>query len=166
MFQLLPGADRPFTGSHMFAVICLFFGTIIAINAVMATFAVRTFPGLNAKNGYVASQTYNVLLDGAAAQARRGWQARVDAPDGRLRVSLRDRRGALLRGLAVSALAGRPASAATDRVLLLRPARDGYQAVEALAAGRWLLEIEAHQGNRLVWRETLAVTVRRPERPL
>lgn len=164
MKRLLPGADRPFTGRHMLAVVGLFFGTVIAVNAVMATAAVRTFPGLNARNGYVASQTYNLLLDDAAAQARRGWRAEVETADGQLRLALRDRAGALLRGLTVTALAGRPANAAADRILLLRPVRDGYEAAEGLAAGRWLLEIEAREGDRLVWRETRPVTVRHKER--
>lgn len=163
MIRFLPSADRPFTGRHMLVVVGLFFGTIIAVNVVMATLAVRTFPGLNARNGYVASQTYNLLLDDAAAQAERGWRSKVEVPDGRLRLTLRDRGGAPLRGLAVTALAGRPASAAADRVVQLRPTRDGYEAADTLAAGRWLLEIEAHEGGRLVWRETLAIVVKQPE---
>lgn len=159
MSRILPGADRPFTGRHMLAVVGLFFGTIIAVNIVMATAAVRTFPGLNAKNGYVASQTYNLLLDDAAAQMKRGWQASLDAVDGHLRLVLKDRGGTQLRGLTVTALVGRPASAASDRVLRLQPAPDGYKTTERLAPGRWLLEVEAREGGRLVWRETRALAV-------
>ena len=159
MTGLLPGRGRPFTGAHMLAVVFLFFGTIIAANVVMATFAIRTFPGLNAHNGYVASQTYNHLLVDAQTQARRGWQARIDAPDGHVRLILADRSGTPLRGLEVSALAGRPASAAQDRTLRFRATSDGYLSVEALAPGRWLLETTASRDRSVAWRETREVAV-------
>lgn len=162
MMRFLPGPNRPFTGAHMLAVVLLFFGTIIAVNVVMATAAVRTFPGLNARNGYVASQTYNRLLKDAEAQRANGWQARLDAPGGWVRLSLADRDGAPLRGLTVTALAGRPASAAEDRTLAFRATEAGYESVEPLAPGRWLIEIEARNGG-LAWRETRRITVPRGE---
>jgi nitrogen fixation protein FixH len=121
MLRFLPGRDRPFTGAHMLAVVGLFFGTVIGVNLVMATVAVRTFPGLNAKNGYVASQTYNLLLDDAAAQEERGWRAEVGTRGGALHVKLRDRSGAALHGLTVTALAGRPATASADHLVKLFP---------------------------------------------
>ena len=163
MMQLLPGPDRPFTGRHMAAVVLLFFGTIIVVNIVMATAAIRTFPGLNAHNSYVASQTYNLLLGDAATQAKLGWWAEIGvSPDRRVRLALRDRSGTLLRGFVVTALAGRPASAAEDRTLAFDPTPEGYQAAEALDPGRWLVEIEARKENRLVWRETHRVSIAGP----
>ena len=156
--RFLPGPDRPFTGAHMLAVVLLFFGTIIGVNLVMATMAVRTFPGLNARNGYVASQTYNRLLKDAEAQKAHGWRVTLDAPGGRVRLALADKGGTPLRGLTVTALAGRPASAAEDRTLAFRATQAGYESVEPLAPGRWLVEIEARNGG-LVWRETRELTV-------
>jgi nitrogen fixation protein FixH len=163
MMRFLPGRGRPFTGAHMLAVVFLFFGTIIAVNLVMATLAVRTFPGLNAKNSYVASQTYNILLEDAAAQSARGWQAQIDAADGHVRLALADRSGALLRGLTVTALAGRPASAAEDRTLAFEATAEGYRSAEPLAPGRWLIELEAWRDASLAWRETSQLTVLRGE---
>lgn len=159
MMRFLPGHDRPFTGWHMLAVVFLFFGTIIAVNLVMATLAVSTFPGLNAHNGYVASQTYNLLLDDAAAQDERGWQAALSVERGMLRLDLTDRSGTKLRGLQVAALAGRPASAAEDRTLDFAPTAEGYEATEPLEPGRWLLEIEARRDGTLAWRPTRDLVV-------
>ena len=62
-----------FTGWHMAGVLCLFFGTIIAVNMVLAVNASTTWTGLVVKNSYVASQHYNETLAAAARQAKRGW---------------------------------------------------------------------------------------------
>ncbi|WAJ29498.1 FixH family protein [Antarcticirhabdus aurantiaca] len=155
-----PAARRGFvfTGRHMVGVVALFFGTIIGVNVVMAYKAISTFPGLNAKNSYVASQTYNLLLDEAAEQEARGWTSTVTLRGGRLEFRLRDAAGRPVPGLDVRALAGRPASAASDRLLRLAPAGDGFEAGEVLERGRWLVEIEARQGPSLAWRETRALS--------
>ncbi|PZO81924.1 MAG: cytochrome oxidase [Mesorhizobium amorphae] len=150
---------RPFTGWHMLGVVGLFFGTIIAVNCVMAFFAVSTFPGLNAKNSYVASQNYNILLRDAAAQEARGWRGGLVLDAGRLVLALEDRDGTPIHGLTVRALAGRPATAASDRLLDLFPAPEGYRAADPLPSGRWLVEIEAREGETLVWRRTQPLVV-------
>jgi nitrogen fixation protein FixH len=147
--------ERTFTGRHMLLVAAGFFGTIIAVNVLMAYAAVSTFPGLNAHNSYVASQNYNLLLADAAVQAERGSRGEVELRGGRLALMLRDKSGAPLGGLSVEALAGRPASAATDRVFVL----EGYEATAPLERGRWLVEIEARRRGELVWRETRPVVV-------
>lgn len=53
--------DKPkeFTGRHMLAIMLAFFGVIIAVNGVMATFATRSWSGLVVENTYVASQQFN-----------------------------------------------------------------------------------------------------------
>ena len=66
---------RRFTGGHMLALMLAFFGTVVAVNFVMATLAVRTFGGTVVDNSYVASQRYNHWLDQARAQRALGWTA-------------------------------------------------------------------------------------------
>ncbi|KAA0971801.1 FixH family protein [Aureimonas fodinaquatilis] len=148
-----------FTGWHMLAVVVAFFGTIISVNVFMAYSAISTFPGLNAKNSYVASQNYNRLLDDAAAQEAQGWQARLTAPDGVLLLELRERSGALLSGFEVSALVGRPAGASQDKLLDFAATAKGFSAMEALPRGRWLVSIEAHDNDELLWRSTRSIVV-------
>ena len=55
------------TGRTMTAILCAFFGVVIAVNILMATIATRTFGGVVVENSYVASQEYNGWL----AQSRR-----------------------------------------------------------------------------------------------
>ena len=53
-------AEKEFTGKHAAAVFIGAFSVIIAVNIALAVSAVSTFPGLEAKNSYVASQQFNV----------------------------------------------------------------------------------------------------------
>ena len=66
-----PTAETPgrrFTGGHMLALVCGFFGVVIAVNLTMALFATGSWTGLVVKNSYVASQHFNEELMNAAAR--------------------------------------------------------------------------------------------------
>ena len=65
---------RPFTGRHMLGIMLAMFGTIIAVNVVMAHHAVTTFGGTVVDNSYVATASYNRWLADARAQSLRGWR--------------------------------------------------------------------------------------------
>src|SRR3546814_11216102 len=67
---------KPFTGRHAAMILIAFFGVVISINMVMASFALSTFGGTVVDNSYVASQHYNKWLARAAAQDRLGWDKR------------------------------------------------------------------------------------------
>ena len=49
-------AAKELTGKHVLFMVLAFFGVIIAVNFTMAYQAVSTFPGLEVRNGYVASR--------------------------------------------------------------------------------------------------------------
>jgi hypothetical protein len=67
-------APRPFTGRHMAMIMIAFFGVVIAVNVLMARFAVSTFGGVVVENSYVASQHFNRWLDEARVEGR--WAGR------------------------------------------------------------------------------------------
>ncbi len=140
---------RRFTGWHMLGVMVAMFGTIIAVNLVMATLAVRTFGGTVVDNSYVASQEFNRWLAERRAQDRLGWSISVDE-DGSHRpiVAVRSPTGTLA-GAAVSAVATHPLGRAPARRVDFRTLADGrHIATQPLPAGRWLLRIEIRQGGR------------------
>jgi nitrogen fixation protein FixH len=143
--------DHPFTGWHMLGVVFAFFGTIIAVNLVMAFLAAGTFPGLVVKNSYVASQNYNALLAETRAHEATGWRMALAAPGGTIVVGLADRDGRPVRGLDVTVAAGRPSTMQEDRVLTLAEGEDGYRALAALAPGLWEVAVEAREGGVLVY---------------
>jgi nitrogen fixation protein FixH len=148
---LRPDDEHPFTGRHMLALVLLFFGTVIAVNIVMAVAATGTFPGLVVENSYVASQHYNETLAEERAREQAGWRADVAAPDGVIAVRIVDRDGQPLRSLAVTVTAGRPSTTQEDRTFDLVADGSGYRAAEALPEGLWDLAVEARDDGRLVY---------------
>ncbi len=151
--------EHPFTGGHMLAVVFAFFGTIIAVNLVMAFLATGTFPGLVVKNSYVASQNYNQLLADTRAHEQSGWKMDMAVTGGVLAVTLTDRDGQPLGRLAVTAAAGRPSTTEQDRVLDLASDGSVYRAAEALAPGLWEVAVEARDDGALVYAERRRIHV-------
>lgn len=68
---------KPLTGRTVLIIAVSAFAVIIGVNVFMAYMAVGTFPGLEVKNSYVASQSFD---DDRAAQEALGWEvsARID----------------------------------------------------------------------------------------
>jgi nitrogen fixation protein FixH len=157
-FRLSDG--QPFTGGHMLAIVLLFFGTIIGVNILMVFAATGTFPGLVVENSYVASQNYNELLAEARLQEEAGWEAELAAPAGVITFWLADSAGRFQHGLDVKAIVGRPSTTMEDREFALIENAGGYTAAEPMPTGLWEIDIEAHRGDRLVYRERQRLFVR------
>ncbi len=142
-------AARKFTGYHMTAILLAFFGVVIAVNVVMATYAVRTFGGTVVDNSYVASQKFNSWLAEARREEKLGWQVSDIARDGdRLVLSLSDAQGAPIAGAAVAVRAEHPLGRAPERDLAFREVRPGgYESIGALPAGRWKLRVSIRRAH-------------------
>lgn len=138
---------RPFTGWHMLAVMVSFFGVIIAVNAGLAYKAISTFPGLEVKDSYVASQSFD---EEKAAQEALGWHLKqgYDHAKDQLRLEFIDATGqpVILKDLDV--LVGRPTEAAQDQHPQMILGADGaYVSASSLPIGKWMLQILAHAQN-------------------
>lgn len=135
---------RTFTGRHMLMLTMSFFGVIIAVNMVMATFAVRTFGGTIVDNSYVASQQYNHWLDEAHAQQALGWRLTAEREGDHAVVRLPS-----VPDVRIDATAIHPLGRLPDMNLHFRPVAPGrFRSIEALPAGRWRLELRVRQGDR------------------
>lgn len=141
---MMRGEDRPLTGRKVALVVLSAFGLVIAVNLVFAWQAVRTFPGIEVRNGYVASQDFDLRR---AAQEALGWSLDVAYEGGELVLSFHDGTGRSVSPAALSVLVGRTTESADDR----RPAFEGYagryRAPLVLAPGKWLVRIEAEAGD-------------------
>lgn len=146
----------PITGPKAFAIFSSFFVVIIAVNLVLAVQAVRTFPGLEVKNSYVASQTFEAERQ---AQEALGWTARAEVAGGELVLTLSGPDGAPVEGARVEAVLGR----ATVRTEDQRPAFafDGtsWRASVAVAPGRWHLRLLAVAADGTPFRQRLDLLV-------
>jgi nitrogen fixation protein FixH len=141
--------DGPFTGRHMTAILVGFFGVVIAVNLLMASFATSTFGGIVVENSYVASQQFNGWLDDARRQRALGWDAVTTwRPDDRLAVQL----SGVPAGARVAAFAHHPLGRLPDRAIAFEPNGDNrFLSTSELPAGRWLLRLEVTAANQ-TWR--------------
>lgn len=137
---------RPFTGWHMTAILIAFFSVVVAVNFLMASYAVGTFGGTVVDNSYVASQRFNGWLAEARAQQRLGWSVIVGVGgDGLVSIAPRGPSGPLNAAL-VTATAAHPLGRVPEKALTFRPVAAGHLiAAEKLPKGRWLLRIEVRK---------------------
>ncbi len=99
------------TGRHVLVFTVGAFGIIIAVNVVMAWKAISTFPGLEAKNTFVASQQFDARR---AAQEALGWSVATAHERGKVKLVITDAAGAPVEVAALDVLIGRPTEAKDD----------------------------------------------------
>ncbi|MEA1015309.1 FixH family protein [Sphingosinicella sp. LY1275] len=140
---------KRFTGRHMLICMLAFFGVIITVNLIMATFATRTFGGIVVDNSYVASQKYNGWLAKARAQQASGWSGELTIDANRRPLLVASIEGGSLAGAEVSAIARHPVGREADVALRFDEVSPGvYRAREPLPAGRWILHLTATRDGR------------------
>lgn len=147
-----------FTGRKMLAVTVSFFAVIITVNGFMAWQAVSTFPGLEVKNGYIASQTWDAEM---AAQKALGWNlaASYDGTQGQLELIFTDRNGLPAQVTGLSVLVGRPTEAQNDSFPVFVHEGSAFRAPLTLDTGKWMMKVEATapDGTRFRQRQDLFV---------
>jgi nitrogen fixation protein FixH len=133
-------ARHEFTGKHAAAVFVGAFGIIIGVNLLLAFSAVSTFPGLEVKNSYVASQEFDERRE---AQLALGWSVFAEARDGKLILSITDTARQPVQATVLEATLGRATHVKDD----VRPefVFDGnaYVAPVELEPGNWNIRMKA-----------------------
>lgn len=146
-----------FVGGHALVASLMFFLPIIAANLLLATNAVRTFPGLVVKNGYIASQEFDKRK---AAQEALGWTVTVTAAAGNLRLAVTDATGRAVEVADLDATIGRATTQAQD----ISPtwAFDGtaYVAPVVLAPGNWQVRLTARATDGTVFAQTREIFIK------
>lgn len=132
--------SAPLTGRKVLAILLAFFGTIIAVNLTMAYFAIGTFPGLDVKNSYVASQSFD---DDRAAQEALGWVVDVSYLDGELLVAIVDKAGKPADVAILNAIVGRPTHVRDDQTPEFQQRGGVFKARMSLNPGLWNLRMKA-----------------------
>ncbi|MGX0877222.1 nitrogen fixation protein FixH [Roseovarius sp. MBR-154] len=133
-------AERQITGKHVFIGFAAAFSVIIGVNLVLAFSAVRTFPGLEVKNSYVASQEFN---DRKAAQEGLGWTIAADHQGGMLTLGISDEAGQPVEVARLEATVGRATHVQDDQTPEFRFDGSAYVAPVALGDGNWNIRMKA-----------------------
>lgn len=133
---------RRFTGWHMAVILVSFFGVVVAVNFLMAHYAISTFGGTVAENGYVASRNYNRWLADADRQAKLGWSASVGLDETRHVVVSLTKAEVPLADVKATGVATHTLGRAPAITLTFPPSSDGrWQSREALPEGRWVVAL-------------------------
>jgi nitrogen fixation protein FixH len=127
----------------MAAILAGFFGVVIGVNLVMATFATRTFGGVVVENSYVASQKFNSWLDEERAQEKLGWNPTLGV-DGSRRVTL----SLKVADASVLGRAEHPLGRQPDVALSFIASQGSYRSVKPLPPGRWNVRLLVRRGGR------------------
>ncbi|QBF30332.1 FixH family protein [Thalassococcus sp. S3] len=133
-------AQREFTGRHALMIFVGVFGVIFAVNFFMAYSAVSTFPGLEVKNSYVASQSFD---DRRAEQEALGWDVKAEAEAGQVRLYINDDQGAPVEVTALDATLGRATHTRDDSEPSFVFDGISYVAPVALGDGNWNIRMKA-----------------------
>jgi nitrogen fixation protein FixH len=146
----------PITGPKAFAIFSSFFIVIIAVNIVLAVQAVRTFPGLEVKNSYVASQTFDAERK---AQQALGWTAHAAIDGAELVLSITGLDGAPVTGAAVTGVLGRATVRTADQEPAFVFDGQAWRAPVAVGPGHWELQLSAVAADGTPFRQRLDMTV-------
>ncbi len=144
------------TGWHVLAVFGLAFGVIISVNVILAVNAVKTFPGLEVKNSYVASQTFDDERD---AQVALGWDvsASLEGNDLALRI-VQD--GAPIAPIIEEATFGRATNVQQDQTPEFRFVDGALRAEVEGGSGNWNLRLRARAPDGTLFQQRVIVSTR------
>jgi len=130
-------------GHHVLAISIGAFGIIIAVNLTLAFNAVRTFPGLEVKNSYVASQSFDA---DRTAQTALGWQVEAWLEGDALYLEFLEN-GNPIQPKIEKAVFGRATSTQADQTPAFRVIEGRLVAPVDAGPGNWNLRVRARAEN-------------------
>ena len=147
---------RELTGYHVLAMFVTGFGIIIAVNLTLAFQAVGTFPGLETKNSYVVSQSFD---KDRAAQTALGWEVEAFLDGTDLVLTVNDQNGPVVPEI-VSATFGRATHVGDAQTPAFTHTGTAFVApVGELARGNWNLRLEARAADGTLFRQRIVIWV-------
>ena len=156
----MTASGRQLRGRHVLMILLGAFGVIILANLALTVAAVRSFPGMDIKNSYVASQQFEAKR---MSQERLGWQSHAEYGDGTLSVAVNtvNDRPAQLEDLSIRI--GRPTHQRSDQWPDFRFDGSHYTAAIMLEPGYWNIDLRASalDGTAFTQQLTLWVSLNR-----
>lgn len=147
------------TGKHVLAIVVTAFSVIIAVNVFMAYSAVGTFPGLETKNSYVASQKFDRQK---AAQEALGWDVSARVEDETLILDIKDMAGEPVTVKSVYGLFGRATHVKEDQEPAFSQGSSGaYMAqVGPLGEGNWNLRLNVVAEDDTTFQQRIPIYIK------
>lgn len=150
--------QRQFTGRHAALIFVSAFAIIIGVNLLLAFSAIKTFPGLEVKNSYVASQEFD---ERRAAQTALGWTVKANHAGGLLVLSITDEMGKPVEVTALDAVLGRPTHVKDDMHPAFQFDGTAYVAPVELSDGNWNIRMKALAADGTEFMQRVVLHVKR-----
>lgn len=136
--------EREFTGKHALMLFGGAFAVIIGVNIALAVNAVKTFPGLEVKNSYVASQEFDQRR---SAQEALGWSVYASSQGDQVKLEITDADGNPVEVAKLSANLGRATHVKDDQQPEFTFDGQAYVAPADLGPGNWNIRMVARAKN-------------------
>jgi len=146
--------QRQLTGKHVLFGFVGAFTIIISVNLLLAYSAVKTFPGLEVKNSYIASQKFDERRD---AQEALGWTVRANHAAGLLTLAITDTAGAPVELASLEATVGRATHVFDDVEPEFRFDGQAYRAAVPLGDGNWNIRMLAKAQDGTEFRQRVVL---------
>ncbi|WP_348524158.1 FixH family protein [Phaeobacter sp. J2-8] len=146
---------KKITGWHVFGAFALAFGIIISVNLTLAFQAVRTFPGLEVKNSYVASQTFDVQRN---AQEALAWDVAATLENDQLRLEI-SQDGIPVQPRITKAVFGRATHVGEDQQPVFAFDGRAFLADVQGGGGNWNLRLTAQAEDGTLFQQRIIVRV-------
>jgi nitrogen fixation protein FixH len=146
---------REIRGVHVFIAFAMAFSVIIAVNLTLAWNAVATFPGLEVKNSYVASQSFDA---DRAAQESLGWDVAATLSGGTLSLRIAEQ-DQPIAPVIEKAVFGRATSVAADQNPVFVFNGDAFVAKVEAGPGNWNLRLRARASDGTLFQQRIIVKV-------
>lgn len=147
---------RPLTGRHVALMFVTGFSIIISVNLFLAYSAISTFPGVEVRNSYVASQKFD---ENRTAQTALGWSVLAQARGGEVVLAITDTAGNPVEVAALEATLGRATHVRDDQTpdFVFDGAR--YVAPAQFAPGNWNLRMVARAEDGTMFQQRVILHI-------
>lgn len=144
-------------GWHVFAGFAVAFGIIISVNLLLAFKAVQTFPGLEVRNSYVASQSFDLDRE---AQTALGWDVSAWVADDKLHLQVLKNDRALAPTIE-NAVFGRATNVSQDQVPEFEFNGRSYVAPVRNEGGNWNLRVKLRAADGTLFQQRIIVRIQK-----
>jgi nitrogen fixation protein FixH len=148
---------KPLTGRKVLLIAVSSFGVILAANLVLAVQAVKSFPGLEVANSYVASQKFDARR---GAQVNLGWELSAGLEDGQLVLAFTNSDGRPVEVASLDATLGRATHVRDDLTPDFSYRAGVFRAPVDLAPGNWNIRLVATAPDGTAFRQRVVLHVR------
>ncbi|MEM8592114.1 MAG: FixH family protein [Pseudomonadota bacterium] len=148
---------RELKGWHILLAFIAFYGVIITVNFTLAFNAVSTFPGLEVKNSYVASQLFD---EDREKQLALGWEIDLATEGDELTLRIDNSAGPVAPEITRATL-GRATHVGEDQEVVFYFDGDKHIAViKPLGPGNWNLRLAALADNGTEFKQRIVLWVK------